>query len=129
MDFRRWRGERSEVVRLSLIAERERGALGRRRKDGSVKREIFVALLFSSQALRARAVPNPCVGASWRRPERGRERERGGLGGGRERKALTCTPRTAPCEHVDFRIPPGEHAVGVARRQIAMGVSGAMRGG
>lgn len=43
-------------------------------------------------------------------------------------KALTCAPRTAPCENVDFRIPPGENAVSVARKQIAMGVSGAMHG-
>ncbi len=35
-----------------------------------------MALLFSSQALRAGAVPNLCVGASWSRPKRGKEREK-----------------------------------------------------
>ncbi len=35
-----------------------------------------MALLFSSQALRTGAVPNLCVGASWRRPKRGKEREK-----------------------------------------------------
>lgn len=40
------------------------------------------------------------------------------FGGG----ALTCSPRTAPLEHVDFRIPPGVHAVSVARRQTSVGL-------
>lgn len=89
------------------------------KERNSVKRKIFVALLFSSQALRAGAVPNLCVGASWSRPKRGKEREREKrFGGG----ALTCSPRTALLEHVDFRIPPGEHAVSVARRQTSVGL-------
>lgn len=35
---------------------------------------------------------------------------------------MTCSPRTAPLEHVDFRIPPGVHAVSVARRQTSVGL-------
>lgn len=81
-----------------------------------------MALLFSSQALRAGAVPNLCVGASWSRPKRGkgreRERKKERFGGG----ALTCSPRTALLEHVDFRIPPGVHAVSVAKRQTSVGL-------
>lgn len=35
---------------------------------------------------------------------------------------MTCSPRTALLEHVDFRIPPGVHAVSVARRQTSVGL-------
>lgn len=52
------------------------------------------------------------------REGKGEREKKERFGGG----ALTCSPRTALLEHVDFRIPPGVHAVSVARRQTSVGL-------